>query len=373
MKRKLKIAVYCPTEYSIPPSKKMRDIYAPLWLNYYIIEGLIKKGHDVWVFASFDSKIKAKLISDGLISLSKNKKLKAFYQQVTEIDKEEFRIKMCERKTVINNYDYLLLSKFCKTILKENFDIIYAANALRILPFIALSPTPAIFTLHSPLSNFRKFFFKEYKKRYNHIHFTGLSKSHIKPEPKLFSGIVYNGIEIKKFKFNKKPGDYLLVVGRIAKEKGIYEAIKIAKITKEKLLIVGRKTEDEYWYKKVKPFIGKNIKFAGLVPLYEMPKFYNKAKALLFPIRWEEPFGLVMTEAMSCGTPVIAFNRGSIPEVIKHGKTGFIVKNIREAVAAVKKIDQIDRRDCRKWVEENFSIEKMVDNYEKLYYDILKK
>lgn len=382
MKRKLKIAVFCPTEYATPPSRRMKDIYAPIWLNYYIIEGLVKRGHDVWVFAPSDSKIKAKLISDGLISLVRNKKLKPYYQQVTEIRKEELRLKMCERRGVIINYDYLLLSKLCKAALTEKFDIVYVANAPRFLPFLAICPTTAILTLHSPLSNFRKFFFKEYKKRYPHIHFTALSKSHAKPEPKLFSAIVNNGIEVKNFKFNKNPDDSLLIVGRIAKEKGISTAIKIAKKTKNKLVIVGRKTEDEYWHKKVKPHIGGNIKFAGLVPYNEMPKFYRNAKALLFPIEWQEPFGLVMIEAMACGTPVIAFKCASVPEVIKDKVTGFICKpnDLNSMARAVKKIYQMPeaeyrkmRYNCRKHVEENFTIEKMVDGYEKVYYDILKK
>ena len=102
-------------------------------------------------------------------------------------------------------------------------------------------------------------------------------------------------------------------------------------------------------------------------------KLLKNAKALIAPIQWKEPFGLFMIEPMACGTPVIAFKRGSVPEIIKHGKTGFIVKNISEAVKAIKKIDQIDRKECRKHVEEKFSIEKMVDGYEKVYYDLLKK
>jgi len=380
IKRKLKIAIFCPTEYATPPSRRMKDIYAPMWLNYYLIEELAKRGHNLWVFAPSDSNIKTKLISNGLISLVRNRKLKPFYQQVTEIRKEELRLKMCERREVIINYDYLLLSKLSKTALTRKFDIVYVANALRFLPFIAICPTPAIFTLHSPISRFRKFFYKEYKKRYPHIYFTALSKSHAKPEPKLFSAIVNNGIETKNFKFNKKPDDYLLVVGRIAKEKGISTAIKIAKAAKKKLVIVGRKTEDEYWYKKVKPYIGKDIKFAGLVPYYEMPKFYKNAKALLFPISWEEPFGLVMIEAMACGTPVIAFKRASVPEVVRDKVTGFICKpnNLNSMTKAVKKIYQMPeteyrkmRYNCRKHVEENFTIEKMVDGYEKVFYKIL--
>ena len=111
----------------------------------------------------------------------------------------------------------------------------------------------------------------------------------------------------------------------------------------------------------------------------QLAKLYQDAQALLFPIRWKEPFGLVMIEAMACGTPVIAFDRGPVREIIKHGKTGFIVKpfdkdgkeNIKGFVEAIKKIDQIDRRECRKWVEQKFTFKKTVDEYEKVYYEIL--
>ncbi|MGB9598601.1 MAG: glycosyltransferase, partial [Minisyncoccales bacterium] len=104
----------------------------------------------------------------------------------------------------------------------------------------------------------------------------------------------------------------------------------------------------------------------------EKSNFFGQAKALLYPIEWHEPFGLNMVESMACGTPVIAFKMGSVPEVVKNGKTGFVVSNIKEAVEAIKNIDQIKREDCRKWVEERFSAERMVSDYEKLYFKLLK-
>jgi len=380
--KKLRIAVFCATEFPIPPDKKMKDIYAPLWLTYYLTEELVKRGHKVTLFASSDSETKAKLASDGLTALVNNKNLKNFYYQVTEIYQKKFYQKLLEKRGVIDDYDYLLLSRLYQQALKRKFDIIYIdLIGLRPLPFAALCSTPTIFTLNNPLTPFNKFFFWQYKKRYPQIHFIALTRSHAKPAPNLFTAIINNGIKIKNFKFNPKPKNYLLISGRIANEKGIFEAIKIAKLAKEKLLIVGRKTEDNYWYKKVKPYIGGDIKFKGLIPYPEMPKYYENAKAFIFPIQWEEPFGLTMIEAMACGTPVIAFQRGSVSEIVKNGKTGFIVNpfdkkggtNINVFIEAIKKIDQIDRRECRKWVEENFTIEKMVSDYEKLYYRVLEK
>ena len=117
----------------------------------------------------------------------------------------------------------------------------------------------------------------------------------------------------------------------------------------------------------------KNIKFLGKISFKKKIEYLKNASALLFPIKWEEPFGLVPIEAMACGTPVIAFNRGSVPEIIKDGKTGFIVKNIWEMVRAIEKIPQISRKECRKWVEKKFTVQKMAEGYEKIYRSIIKK
>jgi len=187
---------------------------------------------------------------------------------------------------------------------------------------------------------------------------------------------IYNGIDIERFPFNYKPKDYLAFLGRMSPEKGPVEAIKIAKKAKMKLIMAAKidLVDQEYFAREVKPLIDdKQIKFIGEVNHQGKVKLLKNAKALITPIQWEEPFGLFFVEAMACGTPVIAFRMGSVPEVVKDGKTGFIVKNIKEAVEAVKNIDQIKREDCRIWVEKNFPIKKMVDDYEKIYYQIVKK
>jgi glycosyltransferase involved in cell wall biosynthesis len=168
-------------------------------------------------------------------------------------------------------------------------------------------------------------------------------------------------------------------LGRLVPLKGAHNAIKVARQLKSKLLIIGEYSRDSayyinYWRKKIKPFIDHKIIFHSKGgSRQKVLRMVSQAKAFLFPIEWEEPFGLVMIEAMACGTPVIAFKRGSVPEIVKNGKTGFVVKNLREMIQAVKKIDQIDRRACRQRVEKKFTVEKMVENYEKLYYKLLAK
>ncbi|MCK4891296.1 MAG: glycosyltransferase, partial [Candidatus Pacebacteria bacterium] len=141
---------------------------------------------------------------------------------------------------------------------------------------------------------------------------------------------------------------------------------------KEKLKMAGNIWGNGFYDKKVKPFLKKSeIEDIGFLDRKKLSSFLGRAKALLFPINWEEPFGLVMIEAMACGTPVIAFNRGSVSEVIKHGKTGFVVENESEMIEAIKNIDKINREDCRKHVEENFTIKTMVGGYEEVYRKVL--
>ncbi|MCK4892129.1 MAG: glycosyltransferase family 4 protein, partial [Candidatus Pacebacteria bacterium] len=189
-----------------------------------------------------------------------------------------------------------------------------------------------------------------------------------------YTGTIYNGININDFTFNPKPKNYLVWLGRIHYGKGLWNAINAAKISKEKLIIAGNITceTDEKYFQSVKPMIdGKQIKYIGEVDSRKKNELLGNAKAVLFPTIWEEPFGLVMIEAMACGTPVIGFNKGSVSEVIKDGKTGFIVKDDKEMIKAIKNIDKIDRAECRKHVEKYFTIEKMVDGYEEVYEKII--
>jgi len=207
----------------------------------------------------------------------------------------------------------------------------------------------------------------------NEAHYVSISNSQRKGMPNLnYAGTVYNGLEIEKFEFKKKQGDYLAFLGRYSHEKGADLAVTVAAESREKLKMAGTVWGGGFYDEKIKPYLKKNKREdLGFLNGKKVSDFLGNAKALLFPIRWEEPFGLVMIEAMACGTPVIAFNKGSAPEIVKHEKTGFIVENEREMIKAIKKIDKIDRADCRKYVEENFTIDKMVEGYERIYEEII--
>ncbi len=358
MKEKLKIAIFCTNEWPTPPPQN--TFYAPLWIAYWVAEGLAKKGHKVFYFGSKESKLKyAKLVSLNIPAIKYNRKLQAFLPRINE--------------KVVNFYEQLMISKIYQMDKKEKFDIIHIHPYKRVIHFAPLTQTPTVITIHDPIKGWAKHLLF-WTKKFPQIYLISLSNAQRKPLPKLnYVATVYNGINLKKFHFNEKPKNFFIAAGRFVPEKGIDLAVLAAKKAKVKLKIVGGPPKGPFWKEKIKPYLDKNIKYVGMIDYLKMGSFYRQAKGLLSPIRWEEPFGLTFIESMACGTPVIAFDRGSTREVIKDGKTGFIVKNVKEMIKAIKKINEIKREDCRDWVEKKFSNEKMVDEYEKTFYRILAK
>ena len=367
----MRIALFA-TNFYPTPNRKEQKIYAPLWLTYYLAEELVKRGHKVFLFASSDSKTSATLISNNIPSLKKNKEWFSFYKKVNDTWKEIIR----------ENYELSLISKLCQMSQEKKFDIIQFHSKPRVLHLASLIKTPVCFTLHDPFNypirtNTLKLIYRHFQKnKIKNIYFVSISNAQRKPLPTLnYAATIYNGIDIKKFSFSEKKGDYLAFAGRIMPRKGVEIAVQIAQKTGKKLKIAGEIPTDhlDYWNTKINPYLSRKITYEGMLTQKQMVPFYQKAEALLMPILWKEPFGLVMAEAMACGTPVIGFKRASIPEIVKHNKTGYVVKGKNEMIKAVKKIDKIKREDCRSWVEKNFSLKKMVDGYEKVYYKMLKK
>jgi glycosyltransferase involved in cell wall biosynthesis len=361
MRKKLKIAQIAPLWTSIPPEK-----YGGIErIVHFLTEELVKRGHKVTLFASGDSKTKAKLVSICPRGLLKDK------------------IPWTDPFWNLEN----LSSAFKRA---GKFDVIHSHLDLWTLFFQELTKTPIVHTFHNPLYTSsitdpkriptRLKMFNLHKRTTNGC-FISKSQRELCPVKFPKNWLVYNGIDLSHFKFNPKPKDHLVWVGRIDPYKGIENAIKAAEIAGEKLLLAGRLDpyRKEYFEKKIRPHLNSKIKYLGHLSSQEMPKFYREAKACLYPIEWHEPFGLIMAESMASGTPVIVFDRGSAKEVVKDGKTGFVVpflnkkgeKNIQGLVKAIKKIDRIKRENCRLWVEKNFSYQKMVSDYEKIYYSLL--
>ena len=376
--KKLKIATMVSANVPIPLPKNYNKIFAPLEIAKDIAEGLAEKGHEVSFFApkgSTSKKFKIKEVD--FQPLYKNKISKSQYFEVDEKAKFSYL------------FEQYLICRIFKEHSKKLFDIIHIHPIDRGLPLGYLFPkTRIVYTLHDPISSWRKEIYKLYKTKNQYL--VSISNAQRKPVPDLnWGSTIYNGIKLKPFPFNLKPKNYLLFMGRLFEKKGVDIAIKIALKLKKNLIIIGTASDKKFWEKEIRPYLKrKNIKYVGYIPYNETYKYYNEAKAFLMPIKWDEPFGLVMTEAMACGTPVIAFNRGSVSEIIKDGKTGFIIKpfskkgepNIEEFAKAVKKLYEMPkeeyekmRHNCRKHVEENFTTEKMIDGYEELYYKILKK
>ncbi len=365
-KKRLKIGMMMTGHFTIPPPKGI--IYAPMLIAKAVADGMMKRGHKVYFFTPEGSKLKVtKLVSGNLkplrgISGKKDQKiLSGPHVGGIEVNK------------IFNLWDQYFVALMYRTAVKEKLDILHVHPIDRALPFgLAFPKIPVVYTLHDPTYPWRAEIFKVFSSKNQYL--VSISNAQRKPAPRLnYAATVYNGIDLKFFPFYEKSGNHLLFLGRLLETKGPDIAIQAALKAKEKLIIAGTPNRGGFWDTKIKPYLGKNIKYVGNVPYHLIHKHYGRAKALLCPIQWEEPFGLTFIEAMACGTPVIAYKRGSVPEVVNHGKTGFVVENLTQMVSAIKKIDLIGRKECRLLVEKKFSIKTMVDGYEKVFLKLVKK
>jgi len=343
----MKIGMIAPFAYPIPP-----EFYGGSeQVVYYLTEGLVKKGHDVTLFCQKGSKTHAK--QDDCFSR----------KPIGGLLNEKNIFPLLQRI----NY---IVGK------SSEFDLIHNHSGYLILNFSDYLAAPMVTTLHNAYSP--EMIDNEIATElFSNNKFVSISKS----QQRNLKGVkyianVYNGtVDLNRYQLGSG-GEYLIWIGRFCDAKGTKEAIEIAKKSGNKLLLAAKENpeDQEYFDKYVKKEIdNKSIIFVGEIGIEKKNKLLGKAKAFLMPINWDEPFGLVMIESMACGTPVIAYDRGSVPEIIKNGETGFIVKygDIDGMVKAINKVDQIDRRVCREHVAENFSIEKMVDGYEDVYKKII--
>jgi len=346
--------------FTTPPPKGM--VYAPMDVAVNISQGLAKRGHKITFFAPEGSKIK------GVnLKTFKLKPLKQIDQWIEKIKGQGADIAKLE-----NLWDQYLLAHMFKGFHKGEYDVLHIHPIDRALSLaLANQKVPVAYTIHDPLNKWRIKLYKMFESK--NQHFVSISNAQREPAPGLnYAATIYNGIDLNRFPFAEKPKDYFVFVSNLREKKGAVEAVKAARKARVKLLIIGPKSglKRSYWKKSIAPYLGDKIKYIGFVKREKLYQYYQGARAILVPIKWEEPFGLVMTEAMACGCPVIAFRRGSVPEIVEHKKTGFIVKDVEKMAEAIKKIDEIKRIDCRKRVEKRFSVEAMVNGYEKLFLKI---
>ncbi len=335
----MKVAILSPVAWRTPP-----EHYGP-WeqMASNLAENLVALGVDVTLFATADS------ITAG--------KLNAVIKLGYECDKDQ---------------DAKVLECLHISNLMENassFDIIHNHFDFLPLTYSKLIDTPIITTIHGFSSQKIIAVYKKYNQHTSYVSISNADRS----ADLNYLATVYNGINEDDFEFNNTPQDYLLYFGRIHHDKGTAEAIKIALGSGKKLIIAGIIQDQNYFDKEVKPFLNADIEFIG----HAGPQFRNKlmrnALALLHPINFNEPFGLSVIESMFCGTPVIAFNKGSMPELITNSENGFLVNNVDEAITIIPQLSKIDRKICAYKAIGRFSAKKMAIAYLDLYRKILEK
>jgi len=326
------------------------------WIAYFQAQGLAKLGHKVLLFAAKGSrKGTYELIEVGGgdtvagSSLASSKPTQ-FIESSRKMRLENVYLAQAQQELIdrIDDYDMILNNMRGEAVF---------------LPLASSRGKPFVNVMHLPIFTQLAEMFKKYN-----THIITISNAQRKDYPDLnYLATVNNCVDTEKYAFDPVGGDYLLMMGSIAPHKNQEAAIRVAKRLGMKLVLAGKIGNPDY-FAKLKPEIdGEKIRWMGEMGFGEKLQLYQKAKAFIFPINWPEPFGLVMIEAMACGTPVVAFANGAIPEVVVDGKTGFVIENNSEndMAEAVKNINKIKREDCRKYVEENFTVEKMVADYEK--------
>lgn len=342
----MKIAQIAPLSSSVPPKA-----YGGTELIVHMLtEALVRRGHEVTLFSSGDSITSAKLVPGSKCEL-KDSGISVRTKHILSME------------NVLN----------CLQRAGE-FDIIHNHSFPEGLAMAGLSGTPTLTTFHENLNGIEGLFLR-YRGWYNTVSHS--QKTHF-PDKEGYAGTVYNAVACDSFPFsnNGDREDYLLFLASLLPHKGAHIAIEVAQRLQRKLVIAGNINEEfpDYFRDEIEPKIdGKLIHYFGEANQAQKRELLVRADCLLAPIDWEEPFGLQFIEAMVCGTPPVAFNRGAVPEVINHGKTGFVVDTIEAMVAAVKNISWIDRTVCRQHVEQNFDAPIMVQNYLDVYEYIFER
>ena len=334
----MRIALLAPIAWRTPPLH-----YGP-WERVVslLCEGLAERGMDVTLFASGNSRTRGRLAAVCPTA----------WEEDPAIDRkawEGLHIAHCFERA-------------------GEFDVIHNHFDFLPLTFSRLVGTPLVTTIHGFSSPRILPVYVEYADRSSYVSISDADRA-----PELsYMATVHHGIDLTELTFRETPGEDLLFFGRIHPEKGAAEAIEIARCAGRRLVMAGIIQDEAYFAAEVEPHLdGPSVSYVGSVGPEERDRLLGSAAALLHPIRFDEPFGLSVVEAMACGTPVIAFRRGSMPEVIRHEVTGFLVEGVEEAVAAVARLGELDRRACRRWVGERFSQRRMVHDYLEVYERVL--
>jgi len=334
----MKIAMLAPIAWRTPPRH-----YGPWeWVVSMLTEGLVRRGIEVTLYATADSLTKAGLKSVAPRPWSEDPELDPKVWECLHISAvfEE----AASYDLIHNHFDFLPLS------------------------YSGLVDTPVVSTIHGFSSPKIVPVYQKYNGR---VHYVAISESDRHPDLD-YRATIHHGIPVEEYPYRETPERYLLFFGRIHHDKGVYESIRLAKQAGLPLVIAGIIQDQIYFDQYVKPYLDEEqVRYIGPIGPEEKGAVLGGALALLHLINFDEPFGLSVAESMACGTPVIAFNRGSMPELIRDGETGFLVDDLDQARAVISRLKTIDRKNCRRHVEANFTVELMVDRYIKVYQEIL--
>jgi glycosyltransferase involved in cell wall biosynthesis len=338
----MRIAQVAPPWLAVPPKG-----YGGIeWVVALLADGLAEAGHDVTLFATGDSTTKATL---------------------------DFAFDKAPGSKLINDPTLDAIHTLHSYRHPERFDVFHVHSPFSALAAAVELPRPVVHTLHGAFVPEMRQLYTEVGDR---VWFVAISENQRSHMPELnYAGVVYNGVNMPDYPFRGRDekDDFVLFLGRASPDKGALRAVLAAKEAKERIVLavkVAHEEEERHWNDEVLSALPSDATVMGEITLAEKVDLLSRAKAVLFPIDWDEPFGLVMTEAMACGTPVIATPRGSVPEVIADGETGFVVSvedYPAQAAAALRRLDEIDAAACRAHVQAKFSTETMVAGYEDVF------
>ena len=341
----MRIGLLGPIAWRTPPRR-----YGP-WEQVvaHLADGLVARGHEVVLLATGDSQTRARLEWVCPRPLGEDPTLDP------------------------KAYEFLHIGRALELARARAFDVLH--NHLNAYPlvFSPLVDIPLVTTLHGSalLEQAPRLIYR----RFRGLPYVSISDAERQGLPELnYVATVYNGIDLAQFTFQPRPGTYLAFLGRISPKKGAHLAIEVARRTAIPLKMAALIPPDErdFFETAIRPHLdGRLVEYVGEVGPRERDDFLGGALALLHLCTVPEPFGLALVEAQACGTPVIGMGLGAVPEVVQHGRTGFVVHSLAEAVEAVGQLHRLDRHACRRWVEERFTVEKMVEGYERVYETVL--
>lgn len=341
----MRILQIAPLWESVPPS----GYGGTEAVVHLLVEELVRLGHEVTLCASGDSVTSAELRS-------------CYPRSLRTADDLEEKLPYVWRHSA-----YALAEA-------SYYDIVHNHSGEEVMALADfVSETPMLTTTHCNITPDRAFIWESYAGYYNTLSW---AQRRVFPDfPRArFAGVAYNAIDVASFPFEAQKDDHLLFLGRISSDKGVHIAIEVARRAGRRLLIAGKvdDVDHDYFVSEIAPQIdGDRVVFFGEANAEQKRELYGKAYAVLMPIIWDEPFGLVMAEAQACGTPLLTFNRGAAPEIVRHGETGFVVDTVDEMVDSVSHVGEIDQRRCREWVSKAFDAPAMATRYLELYEQIL--